>query len=76
MKYDGNFTRHLRDIKNDTIKKVDRAADDKKAYNNYRSLYPEPTHDHKGVPLWNNSDAQHLLKEDITAGKYQPRDKK
>jgi hypothetical protein len=47
-----------------------------KAYNNYRSLYSEPAHDHKGVPLWNNSDAQCLLKEDITVGKYQPRDKK
>lgn len=71
MEYDGNFTTHLRTVRNDCEKKYARAEEDQKAFNNFRALYPRPTHDHKGVPLWDGSDAQKFLKQLMAEGKHE-----
>jgi hypothetical protein len=70
MEYNSNFTSRLRTVRNDCEKKFARAEDDQKAYDNFRSLYPRPTHDHKGIPLWDGSDAQRLLKQLMAEGKH------
>lgn len=51
-------------IKDDTGK----AEADALAYAHDRSLFPIPTHNHRGEPRWQGSEAERLLKEDIKNG--------
>ena len=68
MKYNDTFTRRLRDVRDDQKLKVSRASEDKKAFENFRKLCPEESHNHRGEPRWEGSRAQELLREDIDAG--------
>ena len=43
---------------------------DKKAFLNFRENHPRPDLNYRGEPQWDGSDAQRLLKEDMTAGKH------
>ena len=45
-----------------------RCATDASALTRDRQLRPQATHDSNGVPRWEGSDAEGLLKEDITNG--------
>ena len=70
MKYGTKFTNRLLGVRNDNEKKMNRKEDDQKAYDNYRANHPRPTHDHKGIPLWDGSPAQQLLKEMMARGEH------
>jgi len=69
MNYTTTFTNRLRSVKDDYKNKTGRAADDKKAYDNFRRLFPVETHNHKGEPRWEGSRAQELLREDMDNGR-------
>ena len=71
MSYGETFTSRLRSVRDDHLKKVSRAERDQKAFNNFRENHERPTHDHRGKPLWDGSDAQKFLKEDMEAGKHE-----
>lgn len=72
MTYEGSgFTSRLSGVRDDTLLKVKRKDLDQKAFNNFRKIQPRPTHDHEGVPLWDGSDAQRLLKEDMAKGLHE-----
>jgi hypothetical protein len=70
MEYGDSFTSRLRSVRNHCQKKLDRVAADQEAFDNFRALYPRPTHDHKGVILWDGSDAQRFLKQMVEEGKH------
>lgn len=70
MSYGQTFNSRLLGVRNDNAKKMSRKEDDQKAYDNYRASHPRPTHDHNGVPLWDGSPAQKLLKEMMARGEH------
>ena len=71
MQYGNGFTTRLSGVRNDQLLKIKRKDLDQKAFDNFRMIHPRPTHDHNGVPLWDDgSDAQRLLKEDMEKGEY------
>jgi hypothetical protein len=70
MCYGQTFTTRLLGVRNDNEKKMNRKDDDQKAFDNYRANHPRPTHDHKGIPLWDGSPAQKLLKEIMARGEH------
>jgi len=70
MKYSDGFTSRLRSVRNHCQQKLDRVVADQQAFDNFRALYPRPTHDHKGVILWDGSDGQRFLKQMIEEGKH------
>ena len=49
-----------------------RAMDDEKDYLHDRNLIPKPTENAIGLPVWNGSVAEKLLKEDLDNGLYIP----
>jgi hypothetical protein len=63
MEYTTKFTNRLRSVRDDYKKKTGRAKDDKKAYDNFRKLFPVETHNHKGEPRWEGSRAEELCYE-------------
>jgi hypothetical protein len=69
MVFNSIFKRRLEAVAlNHNSKKV-RAADDLKAFNQYRAKYPIRSHNDFGMPRWDGSDAQRLLKKDMQEGK-------
>jgi hypothetical protein len=46
----------------------DRNTTEEAALVHDRALFPIPTHNHRGEPRWDGSEAQRLLKEDVAAG--------
>ncbi len=53
------------------------AVSDSAALANDRLLHPVPTHNHRGEPRWEGSEAQRLLRQDIDLGNHldlMPRD--
>ena len=61
------FTRRLASLRKTAKGQNARRAADAIAYANDRQLRPQETHNPNGVPRWEGSDAERLLKEDITA---------
>lgn len=74
MQYGSRFTSRLATVRNDHYAKASRSEIDQNAYDNFRQRHPRPTHDHKGLPLWDGSDAQRLLKEDMANGLHEKGD--
>jgi len=64
------FKRCLAALRKAITKDKNRAHDDKTEVARVIRNHPPPTHDHKGEPQWNGSDAQRLLKEDVANGKH------
>lgn len=68
MVYDANFRNRLNAVKDDYSLRKRSAVADQKAYDNFRRNHPRATHNARGEPLWDGSQAQLLLKEDMQAG--------
>jgi hypothetical protein len=68
--YKKNFGANLRRLQWSLKDQQDRADEDDAAVRHDLELFPWPEHDPRGYPLWNESLAQRLLKEDISAGKH------
>ena len=68
MSYDANFRSRLKAVKEDLCMKKSRAIADQEAYDNFRRNHPRPTHNARGEPIWDGSQAQALLKEDMADG--------
>jgi hypothetical protein len=58
----------FRDVCDDFNKKEKRADNDHEAFLAFNKNHPRPTHNYRGEPQWDGSDAQRLLKEDVVAG--------
>ena len=74
MLYSSLFQSRLAGVKNDHFAKDKRADLDQKAFDNFRKLHPRPMVDHNGIELWDGSEAQRLLKEDMANGKHKEGD--
>ena len=71
------FKGRLDRLRADIRKKQAFAASDSAALANDRLLHPVPTHNHRGEPRWEGSEAQRLLRQDIDLGNHldlMPRD--
>ena len=77
MEYNDRFTGRLRTIRDDFQKKKGRAEADKEAHENFRQIHPVKELDHRGLPRWEGSRAQELLREDMddeAHNEHYPRD--
>jgi len=66
------FANKLSSARKRATKKVDRAAEDLEFFEHDRLIFPAPTVDTKGQPMWKDSKAQKLLRKalsDIDSGK-------
>ena len=70
MPYDGDFTRRLRSLREQMQERADRVIEDKAAFDVFRKNHPKMTHNAKGEPRWEGSDAELYLKEDIDANRH------
>ncbi|CAB9530956.1 hypothetical protein SEMRO_3138_G344350.1 [Seminavis robusta] len=68
MPYGDTFTRRLRDLRKQVGGRVDRAAEDQLAFDTFRKNTPKKTHNSKGEPRWEGSDAELWLKQDVADG--------
>ena len=66
------FKGRLDRLRADIRKKQAFAASDSAALANDRLLHPVPTHNHRGEPRWEGSEAQRLLRQDIDLGNQPP----
>jgi len=64
------FAARLKDHRAQVAKDNKRTALAKKAFDNYRKLHPENTHNRFGEPLWDTHPAKELLKDDIKNKKH------
>jgi hypothetical protein len=69
-----NFRSNLLALKKDVQENLARAEFDSKALENDRKKHPPPSMDPRGYPVWNGSDAERMLKEDVLAGKHKATD--
>lgn len=51
--------------------KDDRAAAESAALAHDRRIHPKPTHNHRGEPRWEGSEAEQLLQFDVDEGKHE-----
>ena len=65
-----NFGDRLRRLRQKVKRRSDRAELDVACLAHDRDIFPAPTVDTKGNPMWQNSLAQELLREDLEAGKH------
>jgi len=71
LKYEfDKFQRYLKSLRLLLSNKKAWAARDAVALAHDRKIHPIQTHNHKGVPRWEGSDAQRFLVQDIKSGKY------
>ncbi|CAB9523972.1 unknown protein [Seminavis robusta] len=75
VKYNEEFTRHLRDLRMQVVGCSDRARDDEDAYKNFRMNHPTQKVDGRGRPRWQGSEAEALLKQDMDDGIHKQFDK-
>lgn len=69
MECDETFNRRLRSVRDDYVRKDERAEKDLDAFLTFIKNHPRPSHNHRGEPQWDGSDAQRLLKEDMAIRK-------
>jgi len=69
--YGEEFRRRLKDLQVIILGTVDRAVNDKVAFDNFMANHPRPTHNHKGEPRWEGSKAEEYLKEDMANGRHE-----
>jgi hypothetical protein len=65
-----NFPSRLRSLLKTYNGKVDRAGTDVDALAHDRILFPKATHNHRGEPRWEGSEAERLLKLDVDDQKH------
>ena len=70
MAYNSIFTRRLADVAENHKKKNKRSSEDEEAYKQYRAAHPVRTHNDFGFPRWQGSEAERLLKKDMSEGKH------
>ena len=64
------FSTRLRTMRKQHIDKGSRAEDDSAALAHDRLHFPAPTHNHRGEPRWQGSEAERLLKLDVGEKKH------
>lgn len=64
------FKRRLKSVCDDFKRKEKRSKDDLLAYQVYIKNHPRPTHNYRGEPQWDGSDAQKFLKDDMKQGEH------
>ena len=64
------FPARLRGLRSQITDKNNRGASDSIALAHDRRIFPKPTHNGRGEPRWEGSDAERLLKLDIDEGKH------
>lgn len=64
------FPRRLSALRTEAKAQNNRRNLDSQAYAHDRQLFPHPTHSTNGTPRWEGSEAERLLKLDITADLY------
>jgi hypothetical protein len=62
------FRDRLNDYRKKTKEKKIRSQEDFEAMQQDRQIHPTATHDHRGGPRWEGSEAQKLLREDVKTG--------
>ena len=70
MVFNSIFKRRLESIAKNHNSKKARAADDLKAFKQYRAKYPIRSHNDFGMPRWEGSEAERLMKQDMKEGKH------
>jgi hypothetical protein len=65
------FPPRLRAMQKQHRTKVGRADDELNALVNDRLHFPVPSHNHRGEPRWNGSEAERLLKVDVAAKNHE-----
>jgi hypothetical protein len=61
----GRFRDRLRDLRRQLIELKARASSDSAAYACDREIYPKTTHNNRGEPRWEGSEAERLLRMDM-----------
>ena len=70
MEYGPTFTGRLLGLRKIVKRDKKRADDDKRELRIAIENHKPPSHNHRGEPQWNGSEAQALLKQDIADGKH------
>jgi len=70
MVFNSIFTRRLDAVAVNHNSKKSRCAEDLKAFKQYRAKYPVRSHNDFGMPRWEGSEAERLMKKDMKEGKH------
>ena len=70
IKFNDTFKRQLRDLRKLVKRDKNRAEEDMNEVRRALRNHPPPSHNHRGEPQWNGSEAKTLLKADIAEGKH------
>jgi hypothetical protein len=65
-----NFRSNLSNLRKQIIEKKERAISESAALARDRMIYPRATHNHRGEPRWDGSEAEWQLKKDMDDGKH------
>jgi hypothetical protein len=65
-----HFPNRLRALRRQIIEKKDLSMSDSAALPHDRRIHPKATHNHRGEPRWEGSEAERLLKLDIEEDKH------
>ena len=65
-----NFPSRLRSARNQEIAKINRNASDEEAFAHDRNLFPIVTRNAQGLLRWGGSNAEELLRQDISNGRH------
>lgn len=66
--YDSLFKGRLERLQKQCAARANRSEEDEKAFMHDRKIFPKPTHDAHGEPMWQGSKAQDILRQYIFAG--------
>jgi len=70
MAFNSIFQRRLQNVSKNHDSKKQRAADDLKAFKQHRAKHPIRSHADLGMPHWEGSEAERLMKKDMQEGKH------
>jgi len=65
------FSSRLRALRKQLTERHDLAAADSAALAHDRQIHPKKTHNYRGEPRWEGSEAERLLREDMDEGKHE-----
>jgi hypothetical protein len=65
------FPQRLRAMRKRLLEKGGRSEQEYVAFLHDKQHFPTPSHNHRGEPRWHGSDAERLLKLDVTAKKHE-----
>jgi hypothetical protein len=65
-----NFPSRLRSARNQEIAKINRNASDEQAFAHDRNLFPIVACNARGLLRWGGSNAENLLRQDISNGRH------